>query len=195
MRFCAPADYCGEQPQLGVAKTNFYELQLAVIYSSWEWDHVADVAHTSQVHHAALKAQTEAGVTGGAVFAQIQVELVILFLQSQLVHAGKQLLVVVLTLASADDFADARNQTVHSGNGLAILVQFHIECLDLLWIIGYEYRFLEDLLGQVTLMLSLKIAAPEYLVIKLVIVLFQKLDCFRVGNMAKLGVQDRVETV
>ena len=64
-------------------------LQLAVIHRSWERNDIADVAHTSQVHHAALKAQTETGVTGGAVFAQIQVELVILFLQSQLVHAGK----------------------------------------------------------------------------------------------------------
>ena len=44
-------------------------------------------------------------------------------------------------------------------------------------------------------MLSLKVAAPEYLVVKLVIVLFQKLDCLSVGNMAKLGVQNRVETV
>ena len=70
-------------------KVGFWELQLAVIHCSWEWDHVTDVAHTSQVHHAALKAQTEAGVTGGAIFAQIQVELIILFLQSQLVHAGK----------------------------------------------------------------------------------------------------------
>ena len=58
----------------------------------------------------------------GAIFSQIQIEAVILFVQPKLVHTLFQKLEAVLSLASADDFANAGNQTVHSGNGLAVLV-------------------------------------------------------------------------
>ena len=58
----------------------------------------------------------------GAVFSQIQIEAVILFVQSKLVHALFQKLEAILSLAAADDLTDAWNQTVHSGNGLAILI-------------------------------------------------------------------------
>ena len=78
------------------------ELQLTVIYGSGEGQYIADVAHAGQIHDAALKAQTEACVAGGAVLAQIQIEVVILGLKTQLVHACYQLIVVILTLASAD---------------------------------------------------------------------------------------------
>ena len=55
--------------------------------------------------------------------------------------------------------------------------------------------FLEDLLCQITLMLRLKITAPEYLVIKLIIMLFQKLYGFRIGNMAELGIKNMVQSL
>ncbi len=42
-------------------------LQIAVAHGSGERQHIPDVAHTGQIHDAALKAQTEACVTGGAV--------------------------------------------------------------------------------------------------------------------------------
>ena len=44
-------------------------------------------------------------------------------------------------------------------------------------------------------MLSLKVTAPEYLVIKLVIVLFQNFYSLCIGNMGKFGIEDSVETV
>ena len=37
-------------------------------------------------------------------------------------------------------------------------------------------------------MLCLQVAAPEYFVIKVVVILFQDLDGFGVGHMAELGV-------
>ena len=110
-------------------------------------------------------------MTGGTVFTKIQVKAVIFFLKSQLIHSCNQLVIVIFTLASADNLANSRNQTVYSSNGLAVWVHLHVECLDLLWIISNEYWFLEDLFGQVTLMLSLQVAAPGYLVVELVIVL------------------------
>ena len=44
-------------------------------------------------------------------------------------------------------------------------------------------------------MLSLKVAAPGYLVVKLVVVFFQYLYGLGVGNAAKLGVHNIVEAV
>ena len=135
-------------------------LQFAVVYGSRERNDVTDVAHTGQIHHAALESETESRMSCRTVLAQIKVELVVLFLESQLVDSCKELIVVVLSLASTDDLADARNETVNGCNRLSILVQFHVERLDLLRIIGYEYRTLVDLLGQVALMLGLQITAP-----------------------------------
>ena len=86
---------------LGVGTLNPL-LQFAVADGSGEGQHVPDVAHTGQVHDAALKAKAEAGVTGGAVLPQIQIEAVVLGIQTQLVHAGKEGIVIILTLAAAD---------------------------------------------------------------------------------------------
>ena len=80
---------------------------------------------------------------------------------------------IILSLAAADNLSDARHQTVHSRHGLSVLVQLHIEGLDLLGIIRHKDRTLENLLGQIALVLRLQIASPVYLVFKLVIVLLQ----------------------
>ncbi len=53
---------------------------------------------------------------------------------------------IILSLASTDDLTDSRHQTVHSCNGLVIVVQLHVECFNLLRIIRHEYRPFEDLL-------------------------------------------------
>src|SRR5699024_12677640 len=117
----------------------------------------------------------------GTVFAQIELELIILSVKPHFIHALHQLVVVVLSLASSDNLTDSRNQTVHSRNRLSILVHLHIERLDILRIVRYEYRTLIDLFRQVTLMFGLQITAPGYLVVELVIILFQKLNplCIR----------------
>ena len=91
---------------MGGAPYNFL-LQLAVAHGSGEGQHIADVAHTGQVHHAALEAQTETGVTAGAVLPQVQIEVVVFGVHTQLLDSALQQLVVVLTLAAAGDLADA----------------------------------------------------------------------------------------
>ena len=123
-----------------------------------------------------------------AVTAQIQIELIIFLVQSQLFHTLLQDLQVVLTLAAADDLADTGYEAVHSCYGLAVFVQLHIERLDLLRIIGYEYRSLEFFLRQVSLMLGLQITSPEYLVIKFIVVLLQDLDRLSISHMTEIGV-------
>ena len=134
-------------------------------------------------------------MVGRTIFSEVQIESVIFLSKSQLFHTAKQFLVVVLTLTSADDLSDARNQTVHSGNGLVVIVQLHVERFDLLRIIGNENRSLEDLLGQITLMLGLQIASPVYFVIEFVVVFLQKLDSLGVGYTAELRIYDMVQTL
>ena len=130
-----------------------------------------------------------------SIFSQIQIESVIFFLQSQLIHACEQFFVVVLSLTSADDLTDTRHKTVHSSNGFSIFVQFHVERFDLLWIICYKYRTFEDFLSQVTLMLCLQITSPGYLIFKFIIIFLKQFDCFCISNVCKLGFHYMFQTV
>ena len=137
----------------------------------------------SSVHDAALKAEAEARVAGRAVFAQVEIELIVLLLQAAFMHTLHERVIVVLTLAAADDLTDAGHEAVHGRDGLAVGVQLHVECLDLLRIIRDEDRALEDLLGQIALVLGLQIAAPKDLVVELVIVRFEQLDSLGIRHM------------
>ena len=134
-------------------------------------------------------------MTCGTIFTKIQIEIVILRFQTQLIHTCSQLVVIILSLASSDDLSDSRHQTVHSRNCLSILVEFHVECLDLLRIICNKYRSLVDLLCQIALMLCLKITSPEYLVIKFVIVLLKDLNSLCIGHMCKFRIKHMVQSV
>ena len=134
-------------------------------------------------------------MTGRTVFTEIKIEIVIFRFQSKLIHTRFQFTVVILSLASSDDLSDSRYKTVHSGYSLAIFIEFHIESLDLFRIISNKYRSLVDLLCQITLMLSLKVAAPEYLVIKFIVVFLKDLNSLCVCYMCKLGVQHMVQSI
>ena len=120
------------------------------------------------------KPRPKAGVAGRAVLAQVKIEPIVLFLQAKLMHAVAQRLEVVLTLAAADDLADAGDQAVHGRDGLAVRVQLHVEGLDLLRVVGDEDRPLEHDLGQVALVLGLQVAAPMDRVLELVVVRLQR---------------------
>ena len=126
----------------------------------------------------------------GTILAQIQIELVIFFLQPKFIDTCKQLLVIIFTLASTNDLADSRNKTIHCCNGLSILIQFHVECLDFLRIICHEHRTFVDFLCQIALMLCLQITAPGYFVIEFIIVLGKNVDCFRIGHTGKIIAYD-----
>ena len=78
---------------------------------------------------------------------------------------------------------------------MCIRDRLHVECLDLLRVIRDEDRALEDLLGEVPLVLGLQIAAPEDLVIELVIVRLKQLDSLGIRHMAEIGGHDVVQAV
>ena len=182
-------------PNIRISWDWHHTLQVAVIYSTRERDNISDVAHSGDIHYATLEAQSKACMACRTVTAQIQIELIIFLVQSQLFHTLLQDLQVVLTLAAADDLTDAGHEAVHGRDGLAIGIQLHVECLDLLRVIRDEDRALEDLLGEVPLVLGLQIAAPEDLVIELVVVRLKQLDSLGIRHMAEIGGHDVVQAV
>ena len=66
----------------------------------------------------------------------------------------------LLTLRTADNLANAGNQAIRSGDGLAVVVEAHVEGLDVTRVVGHERGALEVLLGEEALVLGLKVNAP-----------------------------------
>ena len=123
-----------------------------------------------------------------AELAEVQVPVVAGLVQTQLVHTGHELVVVLLTLAAADELADAGDQHIGCGDGLAVGVLLHVEALDLLRVVGDEDGLLEHHLGQVALVLGLDVHAPLHGELELLVVLLQDLDGVGVADAAKLAV-------
>mgnify|MGYP001646557849 CR=1 FL=1 len=157
--------------------------------------YVADVAHAREVHHHALEAEAEACVAAGAVAAQVAVPPVVGGIHAKLLDAALEHVETLLALAAADDLADAGHKAVRRGDGFAVVVQAHIERLDLLGIIGDEHGALEDLLGEETLVLGLEISAPVDLVVELVVVLLEQLHRVGVGDAAEVAAGDMLQTL
>ena len=134
-------------------------------------------------------------MSGRSIFPKIQIIIIGLFLHTQFMDPVQKLVIVVFTLGATDDLSNTRNQTIHCCNGLIVRVQFHIEGLDFLRIIGNEDRTLEDLLGQITLMLGLKVTAPENLIVKFVIMLLELLDSIGISDAAEIGRSNMLQAV
>ena len=111
-----------------------------------------------------------------AVAAQVKIPVVVGGVQAQLLHAGLQHVEALLTLRAANQLTDAGNQHIGGGHGLAVLVLAHVECLDFLRVVGDEHGLLEDLLGQIALVLGLQVGAPLHFILEVVVVLLQQLD-------------------
>src|SRR2546425_486563 len=53
---------------------SFYqESELRASWRSWEGDYIPDILHACEVHEHALEAETEAGVWGRAVLAELEI--------------------------------------------------------------------------------------------------------------------------
>lgn len=111
-------------------------------------DDIADVAHAREVHHQALEPKPEARVLAGAETAQIQVGAVLLGIHVQLGDAPLEHFQALLALGAAHDFSDARHEAVHGGHGAPVVVEPHVEGLDVLRVIDHERRAAEVLLGE-----------------------------------------------
>ena len=122
----------------------------------------------------------------GAKAAQIQIPPQILLAHAQLQHTVLQHLVALLPLAGAHQLPNAGNQQVCGGHGLSVVVQTHVEGLDILGIVGDKHRPAEMLLRQEPLVLGLDVLTPSGLVLKLAVVLLQNLHRVGVGDPGKV---------
>src|SRR5262245_9126076 len=127
---------------------------------SREGNRIAYVGQAGDVSDRALKAEAETSVRNGAVAAQVAVPGVMLLIDSALGHARIEHLGPLFPLAAADDLADPGCQHVHRRDSSAVVVDAHVERLDALGIVHHDDRLLRVLLGEVTLVLGLKVDAP-----------------------------------
>ena len=124
--------------------------EFGVACRSREGFNIADVGNARDIHNETLKAETEARMMRAAVFAKLSIPPVILRIESEAPVCLEKLIHALLTLASADELANAGDKHIHSGNSLAVVILTHIECLNLLGIVRYKHGLSEYLLAEVS---------------------------------------------
>ena len=93
--------------------------------------------------------------------AQLQVPPVVGHVLAEFSDAFFKDVQTFLALAAAHELADARHQHVHGSHRPAVVVEAHVERLDLLGIVGDDHGRAELLLGDVAFVLRLEVLAPR----------------------------------
>ena len=75
----------------------FFFLELSVVWSSWERNHVAYVLHTSYEEYESFETESEASMRARAVAASVEIPLHILHRYVSALYLSKQFLVAFLT--------------------------------------------------------------------------------------------------
>ncbi|MNF78279.1 hypothetical protein D3C84_604550 [compost metagenome] len=130
-----------------------------------------------------------------AVATQVAIPPVIFLVQAHLGQTGIQHLETLLTLGATDDLADPRGQHVHGGDGLAVVVEAHVEGLDVFRVVLHHHRRLEVLLGQVALVLGGEIDAPGDRELEGLAAVFQHFDGIGVVDLGEVGGDEALQTV
>ena len=125
-----------------------------------ERNHLANVFHTSNEHEKSLETQTETAVGDSSVTTKIAVPPVVGLVETAGCDELVENVEALFTLGSADNLADERGKKIHACASLAILVQAHVESLDLGRVVSNEGGALENLFGDVSLMFSLQVLTP-----------------------------------
>ena len=132
----------------------FIQLKFCVANCSWERNNVSDIRHAGKIHNSSFKAEAVACVLSAAVSSEVEIPAVVLLFEAKLFHACGENVEAFFSLATANDFANAGNEAVHSRNGFAIVVETHIKGFYLLWIICYKNRAFEHFLSEVSFVFS-----------------------------------------
>src|SRR5262245_27548257 len=96
---------------------------------------VADVRKPAHVDDEPLEPEPETRVRNGPVPPEIAIPLVVLRIEPELRHAPVEDVETLLALRAADDLADAGREHVERGDRFRIVVEAHVERLDLLGIV------------------------------------------------------------
>ena len=129
-----------------------------------------------------------------AVAAEIAIPLVVRRIQAELRHARVEHVQPLLALAAADDLADAGRQHVHRRDGLPVVVQAHVERLDLLGIVRHHDRTADMLLGEPALVFGLEVQAPFDRVVELLLRLLQQRHRIGVVDALERGIDERAQS-
>ena len=136
-----------------------FKIQLTSAYG--ERNNVADILHTRNEQNQTFKAKTEARVRTSTETASIEIPPHILHRNVQFLDATHQFFVAFFTFRTTDNFANLREENVHSTNRLAIFVHLHVECLDFLRVVRQNHRLLKVFLNEEAFMLARKGQHPN----------------------------------
>src|SRR6266511_3785249 len=116
-------------------------------------DHVAHIGKPRRVSHGALEAEPESRVRDRPVAAEVAIPAVVLLVEPGPGHAGVEHVEPLFALAAADDLADARREHIHRRNRFSVVVDPHVERLDLLRVVHQDHRLAGVLFGDVAFVL------------------------------------------
>jgi hypothetical protein len=88
--------------------------------------------------------------------------------ETKALHVVEKDVETFFSLATSNDFSDARHKNVHGCDGFAIIVETHVEGFDFLRVVIHCCRTLEVLFSEVAFVFALKIDSPTNGVIKFV---------------------------
>ena len=131
------------------------------------------------------------------VLTGIQIPPHILHRDIQFLNTSQQFVIICFTLWTSDNFANLREQHIHSTYSLAIFVLFHIERLDFFRIIGQDNRTFEVLFHQEAFVFWSQIHAPvnrEFKLMPFRYRFFQDLDTFCIRQTYKWFLQYPLQT-
>src|SRR5215510_7306432 len=121
---------------------------------------IAHVRQPRDVRHRALEPEPEPRVRYRAVATQVAIPAVVLLVYVMLVQSRIEHIESLFALTTPDDLADPRGEHIHRRDGLPVVVDAHVERLDGLRVVQHDYRLLRVLLGEITLVLGLKVDTP-----------------------------------
>ena len=155
---------------------------------------VSNVLNTCCHHNQTLKAETETAVGNGSVFTELAVPPVGFLVKLAVGDALIELFKVLLSGRPSNELSNAGYKDIHCLNGLVVIVELHVESLYVLGIVVKNDGTVEDLLGEMSLVLRSEVNTPVELVLKLDLALLDFLlkdsNTICVGNSSEWSVND-----
>lgn len=102
-----------------------------------------------------------------SVFTELAVPPVGFLLKFAVGDALVELFKVLLSGGPSDELANAGHKDIHGLNSLVVVVELHVESLDVLGVVVKDDGTVEDFLGEMSLVLRSEVNTPVELVLEL----------------------------
>src|SRR5574344_415139 len=182
-------------------------LEISRLRSAREWNHVADVLHTCHEEDETLKTKTKSSMRTRTKLASVEIPPHVLHRNVALVNLVGQFLHALFAHRPTDNLTNLREEHISALHCLLhllalkhrlLIVYLHVECLDSLRVVSHDYRSLEVLLHEETLMLRSEVITPFAWELKLLAILDCLLKNFNtlcVGQTYKILFQHAFQTL